>query len=113
MISDQQLNSKLLHYGADTSGSFDQKLQRLIRFMRYVPNKSRDAQITAELNQRGKFNQSERSREWALPYLRNYKTETFKQEDISTLNADYDYCVRERGGTVYYVQAKPHVLLSS
>ncbi len=113
MISDQQLNSKLLQYGAHTSGSYERRLDRLVRFMSYPSTKVRDAQITADIDQRGKFNQSEKSAAWALLYLRNYKMGAFKEVDISTTNGEYDYCVRERGGTVYYVQVKPAVLLSS
>jgi site-specific recombinase XerD len=115
MLTDQQLNSQLLRHGAHTSGSYDRRLERLHRFISYDrtnKTKPRDAKITAALNQRGKFNQSERSAAWALTYLRNYQHESFQTADIPTSNADYDYCVRERNGTMYYVQVKPAVQLS-
>ena len=89
---DQHITSQLRSYGARISGSYQRRLERLRRFAD---------------NQRGRFNQSERSAAWALAYLRNYnKTETIQVVDIPTTNGDYDYCVREREGTVYYVQLK-------
>jgi len=109
MLSDQDLNSRLLQYGAHTSGTYARRLERLERFVHYsqtANTRSRDAVITAQLNQRGKFNQSERSAAWALMYLRNYGNESFQTVNIPTTNADYDYCIRERNGTVYYVQVK-------
>jgi hypothetical protein len=86
---DNYINSQLRSYGARISGSYQRRMERLRRFAD---------------NQRGRFNQSERSAAWALDYLRNYKTETFQVVDIPVANGDYDYCVREREGTVYYVQ---------
>jgi hypothetical protein len=102
MMTEQELNSSLLFHGACTSGSYSRRLERLRRFENYnpLPEIRRNARISAELNQRGKFNQSERSAAWALMYLRN----GFKTADLPTRNADYDYCIRERNGTVYYVQ---------
>ena len=116
MLSDQDLNSRLLQYGAHTSGTYARRIERLERFICYdrtSKTKPRDAMITAQLNQRGKFNQSERSAAWALMYLRNYGNESFQTANIPTTNADYDYCVRERNGTVYYVQIKPPFVRSS
>lgn len=106
MMTEQQLNSRLLLHGACTSGSYARRLERLRRFENYnhLPEIRRNARITAELNLRGKLNQSERSAAWALLYLRNYENEGFQTVDIPTTNADYDYCIRERNGTVYYVQ---------
>jgi hypothetical protein len=116
MLSDQDLNSQLLQYGAHTSGSYSRRLYRLERFIahdRTAKVKPRDAKISAELNQRGKFNQSEQSAAWALLYLRNYGNEGFQTVDVPTTNdTNYDYCIRERGGTVYYVQIKSPLVLS-
>lgn len=86
--ADQRLNSKLLKLGAHTSGSYARRLERLGRFLTYTPRRTREweAKTAAELNQRGKFNQSERSAAWALTYLRNYKTETRQSVTIPTAN---------------------------
>ena len=86
--ADQRLNSKLLKLGAHTSGSYARRLERLNRFLAYTPRRTREweAKTAAELNQRGKFNQSERSAAWALTYLRNYKTETRQSVTIPTAN---------------------------
>jgi hypothetical protein len=107
-MNEQKLNSRLLLHGAHTSGSYERRLARLARFENYnrEPEVRRNARITAELNLRGKLNQSERSAAWALLYLRNYDNEGFQTVDVPTTNGDYDYCVRERNGTVYYVQIK-------
>jgi len=96
-VSDQRLNSELLRLGAHTSGSHARRLERLQRFREYVPRRSRaqEAKLAAELNQRGKFNQSERSAAWALMYLRNYKMETRQVGTIPTTN----------GWNVYYLQS--------
>lgn len=104
MMTEQELNSRLLLHGACTSGSYNRRLERLRRFENYnpLPEIRRNARMTAELNQRGKFNQSERSAAWALMYLRNYGTMGFQTIGLHTTNADY--CIRERNGTVYYVQ---------
>ena len=108
MMTEQQLNSRLLFHGAHTSGSYSRRLDRLRRFENYnhEPEARRNARITAELNLRGRLNQSEKSAAWALLYLRNYDNEGFQTVDLPTTNGDYDYCVREHGGTVYYVQIK-------
>ena len=95
--ADQRLNSKLLKLGAHTSGSYARRLERLQRFLAYTPRRTREweAKTEAELNQRGKFNQSERSAAWALMYLRNYKMETRQVGTIPTTN----------GWNVYYLQS--------
>jgi len=100
MMTEQQLNSCLLFHGACTSGSYTRRCERLERFENYdrVPEIRRNARITAELNQRGKFNQSERSAAWALLYLRS----GFQTTTVPTTNATY--FIRERNGTVYHVQ---------
>lgn len=115
MMTEQQLNSRLLFHGAHTSGSYNRRLERLHRFENYNHEREfhRNAKITAELNQRGKFNQSERSAAWALLYLRNYNNEGFQTVDVPTTNEHYDYCVRERNGTMYYVQIKSPLIRPS
>jgi hypothetical protein len=115
MMTDQQLNSRLLFHGAHTSGSRERRLDRLFRFENYNHAREfyRNAKITADLNLRGRLNQSERSAAWALLYLRNYANEGFHAIDIPTTNEHYDYCVRERNGTMYYVQVKPPLVRSS
>lgn len=96
--ANQRLNSELLRLGAHTSGSYARRLERLQRFLQYVPRRTRaqEAKMAADLNQRGKFNQSERSAAWALMYLRNYKTESRQSVTIPTTN--------EAGYNVYYLQ---------
>jgi hypothetical protein len=109
MLPDQFVNTHLLHYGARTSGTYQRRMQRLHRFIEAskLNKKKYDAMISDEMDLRGKLNQSERSAAWALVYLRNYKTETNEAVDIPTADAsNYDYCVRERNGTMYYMSHK-------
>ena len=102
--SSQRLNTELLKLGAHTSGSYARRVERLHRFLTYGPRRTRawEAKRTADLNQRGKFNQSERSAAWALNYLRNYKTESRQAATIPTSNAlDSSNLL---GWNVYYLQ---------
>lgn len=101
--SSQRLNTELLKLGAHTSGSYARRVERLHRFLTYGPRRTRawEAKRTADLNQRGKFNQSERSAAWALTYLRNYKTETRQSVTIPTSNATDNSGI---GWNVYYLQ---------
>lgn len=100
--SSQRLNTELLKLGAHTSGSYARRVERLHRFLTYGPRRTRawEAKRTADLNQRGKFNQSERSAAWALTYLRNYKTESHQSATIPTSNATD----AGLGWNVYYLQ---------
>jgi hypothetical protein len=101
--SSQRLNTELLKLGAHTSGSYARRVERLRRFLEYGPRRTRawEAKLTADLNQRGKFNQSERSAAWALTYLREYKTESRQSATIPTSNATYG---AQPGYNVYYLQ---------
>uniref|UniRef100_A0A6C0F8V0 Uncharacterized protein n=1 Tax=viral metagenome TaxID=1070528 RepID=A0A6C0F8V0_9ZZZZ len=101
--SSQRLNTELLKVGAHTSGSYERRVERLKRFLTYGPRRTRawEAKLTADMNQRGKFNQSERSAAWALTYLRTYKTESYQSATIPTSNADD---APHPGWNVYYLQ---------
>jgi hypothetical protein len=94
-LSNQQLNNELLRLGAHTSGSYLRRMERLLRFRSYPPK----VDMTAELDQIGKFNQSEKSAAWALLYLRNHKTETYQSVTIPVSNG--------RNWNVYYLPATP------
>lgn len=101
--SSQRLNTELLKVGAHTSGSYERRVERLQRFLTYGPRRTKawEKKRNAELNQRGKFNQSERSAAWALTYLRDYKTETRQSVTIPTSNA---IDTPHPGWNVYYLQ---------
>ena len=79
-MSDQALVTELLFNGAPTTGSYYRRMNRLARFIEYNQAVSylreSDARRMEEYNQRAKFNQSHKSPDWALNYLRNYKTNT-------------------------------------
>ena len=77
-MSDQALVTELLFNGAPTTGSYYRRMYRLARFIEYNQSVSylrdSEARRMKEYNQRAKFNQSHKSPDWALNYLRNYKT---------------------------------------
>ena len=77
-MSDQALVTELLFNGAPTTGSYYRRMNRLARFIEYNQSvlylRESEARRMKEYNQRAKFNQSHKSPDWALNYLRNYKT---------------------------------------
>jgi hypothetical protein len=98
-LSNQQLNNELLRLGAHTSGSYLRRMERLLRFRSYPPK----VDMTAELDQIGKFNQSEKSAAWALLYLRNHKMETRQSATIPVSDG--------RNWKMYYLPATPAVFI--
>ena len=102
-VSSQRLNTELLKLGAHTSGSYARRVERLTRFLAYGPRRTRawEAKLTSDLNQRGKFNQSERSAAWALTYLRTHKTNEFQSATIPTTDGA---SAAHPGWNVYYLQ---------
>jgi len=88
-MSDQALVTELLFNGAPTTGSYYRRMYRLSRFIEYNQSvlylREAEARRMEEYNQRAKFNQSHKSPDWALNYLRNYKTNS------STSNVSRQY----------------------
>ena len=74
-MSDQALVTELLFNGAPTTGSYYRRMYRLARFIEYnqsvLYRRESEARRMEEYNQRAKFNQSHKSPDWALNYLRN------------------------------------------
>jgi hypothetical protein len=77
-MSEQALVTELLFNGAPTTGSYQRRMNRLAHFIErnhsVLYMRESEARRMEEYNQRAKFNQSHRSPDWALNYLRNYKT---------------------------------------
>lgn len=79
-MSDQALVTELLFNGAPTTGTYQRRMNRLAHFIErnhsVLYRRESEARRMEEYNQRAKFNQSHKSPDWALNYLRNYKTNT-------------------------------------